>query len=967
MDCAENSLQDETETARSAGPGSHTLSADQPDHLSDKKYREYRDALGHTRMATATRSAIIMGVVIQNLFLILDYLTYPEQFRDFFGIRMVINVGFAACYAAASRFPRRAMMGTSYSLGLGMLALIYADGGNAGAYYAGLILCFFGMGVLLPMSAGEAILSAGAMAGVFATAPYLGAIEIPPAHGLNTFFVVAAAVETVFCSFFLDRMRFKDYTQQQRLVEAEAHLRELDQAKTRFSANIHHELRTPLTLMLAPLEGLRSGDYGEVSDVAARTFRTMQVNGQRLLKLINNLLDLAKLESKQFEIRRSPVDLPRLITDIVDGARPMAERKSIALLVESLDMPYSLNADGDAIEQILVNLLGNALKFTDEGGEITVGVEPDEDGVEIFVQDTGVGLAADQLDRVFDRFAQVDSSATRHHEGTGIGLSLTQELVELHNGRIWAESPGIGHGATMRFYLPLGDPDFQEDELVLTTSDSGEVSVGNSIDAARTEFDNADGISSPPSLSSLLEETTPYAELERTADRHDGQAGFQPENLDSEIEDGRPSVLVTDDNADMRELICFILRRDFRIRTARNGREALEILEDYRPNLILSDIMMPEMSGTELCAAVKNDARIRSIPVMLVSSKAESEMKIKGLELGADDYVTKPFHPRELLARARSQANLHQARSTLHEQNSELQKAIHDLELAEGRLIQSERLAAVGELAAGIAHEVNNPVNFALNASRSLNLSVGELVEVAEFAAEIDWTDSVKAATNGEELQGRIESVGVQELASMLVELSGIISTGLERTNKLVADLRDFAAPGRSGESVEVDLGETIRSTLSLFQHDLNQAEIKVSAAIPDSPPLVNGDPGALNQIILNLVKNAADASSGLDARIELSIREEKGWAFVDVADNGEGIRADVMDRLFEPFYTTKDAGAGTGLGLAMCQNIAKAHGGTIEVRSELGHGSTFTLCLPLAERQARSATSSALAGYPRP
>ena len=197
----------------------------------------------------------------------------------------------------------------------------------------------------------------------------------------------------------------------------------------------------------------------------------------------------------------------------------------------------------------------------------------------------------------------------------------------------------------------------------------------------------------------------------------------------------------------------------------------------------------------------------------------------------------------------------------------------------------------------------------------------------------------------------------------MLVELSDIISTGLERTNKLVADLRDFAAPGRAGEPVDVDLGETIRSTLSLLQHDLNQAEIKVSAAIPDSPPLVKGDPGALNQIVLNLVKNAADASSGSDARIEVSIREEKGWVFVDVADNGEGIRTDVMDRLFEPFYTTKDAGAGTGLGLAMCQNIAKAHGGTIEVRSELGNGSTFTLCLPVAERQASSAIPSALEG----
>jgi signal transduction histidine kinase len=377
----------------------------------------------------------------------------------------------------------------------------------------------------------------------------------------------------------------------------------------------------------------------------------------------------------------------------------------------------------------------------------------------------------------------------------------------------------------------------------------------------------------------------------------------------------------------------------------------LEILEEYRPNLILSDIMMPDVSGIELCAAVKNDKRLRAIPVMLVSSKAESEMKIEGLELGADDYVTKPFHPRELLARAKSQASLHQTRATLHEQNVELQKAIRDLELAEGRLIQSERLAAVGELAAGIAHEVNNPVNFALNAARSLKLSVHELAEIAEFASDIDWADAGKAAANGEELQSRIESAGAGELASMLIEFSDIISTGLQRTNKLVVDLRDFAAPGKADKLIDVDLRETISSTLSLVQHDLNHAEIEVAVVIPDSPPIVVGDPGALKQILLNLVKNAADASCGAGARIEVSVREEKDWACIDVTDNGEGIHPDVMDRLFEPFYTTKEAGDGTGLGLAMCQNIAKAHGGSVSAYSELGQGSTFTLRLPLADR----------------
>ncbi|MFK7894788.1 MAG: ATP-binding protein [Myxococcota bacterium] len=948
MDRGETLQKNEVKKPHTGINGPPAISAKSPDHLSAQKYNEYRTALGRQRIGAATRSAIVMGVIIQNLFLILDYLTFEEQFRDFLGTRMVINLGFAISYAATSRFPRIAMMGASYSLGLGMLALIYADGVIADAYYAGLILCFFGMGVLLPMSAGEAVLSAGTMAGIFITVPFLSAGEIPNAHGLNSFFVIAAAVEAVLCSFFLDRMRFKDYTQQQRLVEAEAHLRELDQAKTRFSANIHHELRTPLTLMLAPLEGLRSGDYGEVSEVAAKTFRTMHVNGQRLLKLINNLLDLAKLESNQFEIRRGAVDLAELVTDIVDGASPMAERKSILLRAESFEMHSSLYADKDSVEQILVNLLGNALKFTDEGGEITVGVRPDENGVEIFVRDTGVGLAEDQLNRVFDRFAQVDSSATRHHEGTGIGLSLTQELVELHSGRIWAESEGVGHGATMRFFLPFGEPDAQGDELVLTTSESGEVNVGDSISVARTEFEGVDR-ESHTSNPRFTGQTTPYAELERTADRSDGQKGPQPQEFSPDADDERPSVLITDDNADMRELICFILQRDFRIRTARNGREALEILEDYRPNLILSDIMMPELSGTELCAAVKGDERLREIPVVLVSSKADSEMKIAGLQLGADDYVTKPFHPRELLARAKSHANLHQARAMLHDQNKELQKTILDLELTEGRLIQSERLAAIGELAAGVAHEVNNPVNFALNASRSLKVSIQEIVDVAKYASNIDWGNAGDAARNGEALQAHIESIGVEELSNILVELSDIISSGLERTNKIVVELRDFAAPGKAGELVDVDLHDSAQATLSLLQHDLSNAEIQVSAATPGNPPIVTGDPGALNQILLNLIKNAAEALPASNGRIDVSVRTEKEWVFVEVSDNGAGVHPDLEKRLFEPFFTTKEAGSGTGLGLAMCHRIAKDHGGRIEFRSDSGNGCTFSLCLPAA------------------
>src|SRR5208283_3958091 len=238
-------------------------------------------------------------------------------------------------------------------------------------------------------------------------------------------------------------------------------------------ANIHHELRTPLTLVLSPLEAMLGGEFGEISEGVRGYLHTMEVNALRLLKLINNLLDLAKAESQELRLRRRGLDPGRALIDVVAGARPMAERKNVAL------------------EKIVMNLVGNALKFTDANGRIEVTAKSEGDGIRITVGDTGVGIQPDQLDRIFNRFAQVDTSATRKHEGTGIGLSLVKELVQLHGGRVWAESEGLGLGARFHVFLPRGEEDDELDEQVLHTDAGRSVTLGRSLGALEAELNLA--------------------------------------------------------------------------------------------------------------------------------------------------------------------------------------------------------------------------------------------------------------------------------------------------------------------------------------------------------------------------------------------------------------------------------------------------------------------------------------------
>ncbi len=443
---------------------------------------------------------------------------------------------------------------------------------------------------------------------------------------------------------------------------------EIDLMKSRFFANISHEFRTPLTLILSPTENVLSKS---VDDETQKQLSIVKRSANRLLGLINQLLDLSKLEAGKLELRTSKSNIVPFIKGITMSFESIAERIDITLKVKAEKDEIELYFDKEKMTKILTNLLSNAFKFTPEGGEITVSIAKchselvsessamnflknqmlnqvqHDNSVEIKVRDTGIGIPADEIPKLFDRFYQVDSSQTREYEGTGIGLALTKELVELHQGTISAASK-FGAWTEFTVTLPVGRKHLKDDEIV-----EEDVILKNLNEPV---MDGSYKTDSPSHFDPAI-------------------AGQVKLSVTDNTSEDKNIVLVVEDNADVREFIKDSLGNEFQIEEAANGEQGVRKAEQIIPDLIISDVMMPKMDGNELTRILKNDEKTSHIPIILLTAKAEQESRLEGLETGADDYLTKPFDTNELKVRIKNLLNIRKKLQEKYGKEIQVQKS----------------------------------------------------------------------------------------------------------------------------------------------------------------------------------------------------------------------------------------------------------------------------------------------------
>jgi len=410
------------------------------------------------------------------------------------------------------------------------------------------------------------------------------------------------------------------------LVTVEAQTRELrtlDEAKSRFFANVSHELRTPLTLVQGPLQDVLDGRLGPTPDPVRKQVATVLASGRRLGELVEQLLDVARLEAGEFRIRLRTHDLAPLFDRLANSFAALAKSKDIAFEASVPDGSIHLSADVDHIEKVFSNLLANALKFTPAGGRVTFRVDRDldESYLHVIVEDTGPGIPAEEQTRIFERFHQVDGSSRRVHGGTGLGLALVKEITALHGGSVelWSEP---GKGSRFTVHLPMTAP---------ATSD-----VAVQSEASGSSYDGDSG--DDRALASAHAELHDHPSLAHSSG-----------DVPAEVE--RPAILVVEDHAELRGYLRRHLEERYHVIEAVNGLEGLEAARRTTPDLILCDIMMPGMDGEELCRAIRSDPELAFLPVIMVTARASRQSRLSALEGGADDYLVKPFDPEELRLR----------------------------------------------------------------------------------------------------------------------------------------------------------------------------------------------------------------------------------------------------------------------------------------------------------------------------
>jgi len=658
------------------------------------------------------------------------------------------------------------------------------------------------------------------------------------------------------------------------IEEQAVKLQEMDRIKTRFFNNISHEFRTPLTLNIGPLENALLGVYGPITDEMKRQLEVMLRNARVLLRLINQLLDVAKLESGKMGLRIRHGNLVELLEGIVLSFTAFAEKKELNLAFQTERGDLSLNFDPNHLEKVFFNLLSNAVKFTPENGRITVSVADGEAGETVVIRfkDTGLGIPEAALPYIFDRFHQVDGTISRMQEGTGIGLSLVKELVVLHGGTIRVES-AVGVGTEFIVTLPKDTRNLEATAEHRIYEDGA---ASRSVDIT-------------------------YGPMVEMAVFNDDDAA-SPQGMQPAQPSDASTVLVVDDNPEIRAFVAGCLEGTYRVVQAVNGQDALDKARSIMPDLIISDVVMPEMDGYGLCRAIKADEALNYIPVILLTSRASMEEKIKGLEAGSDDYLSKPFIARELQVRARNLLHLGMRKRELSALNEALQQANEELREASRMKSQLLRIAA---------HDLKNPLN-----------GIREFAKILK--REID-TDTANQ------------------------ELLDLIHTSSDQMLDMVSKLLDSEALESGTFTLHMEPVSVSAIAEEVVRRNWHQAQRKderLNLHVEEGAPcMVMGSREWLRDAFDNLVSNAIKYSPP-GKSIWVFVRQHGSLVRFVVRDEGPGLTDQDKQKLFGKFQRLSamptNNESSTGLGLSIVKQIVEVHEGRVWAESEVGLGSTF-------------------------
>jgi signal transduction histidine kinase len=640
------------------------------------------------------------------------------------------------------------------------------------------------------------------------------------------------------------------YMRGQEVSEANRKLREIDRLRTNFFANVSHELRTPLTLILGPVARMLAA--AGPGDPNRRGLETVERNAKLLLKQVNDLLDIAKLEAGQLDLDYAKVDMAQFVRLLAANFEGLAHDHRIALNVHAPET-LLVEMDEEKVERVILNLLSNAFKFTPAAGSIDIAVERDGEGVVLRVADSGPGIPPASRDKVFERFQQLED--TGKTGGTGLGLSIVKEFVMLHGGGVHVETSALG-GAAFVVRLPLTAPQGAE--------------VAEQRLTAKRE----------PSLVFLAElrdrMTDTLPEEKRTP--HGGL------------------VLIIDDNGDMREHLTGILAPNHRIETAANGFDGLNKIKELLPDLVISDVMMPVMTGEEMARRMLDDVSIRDIPLLMLTAKMDDTLKVAMLRDGVRDYLAKPFSADELAAKA---ARLIAERRRILAESAimldKLAKSNQDLQ----------------RFAYAMAHDLKSPL-------RSIHNLAG-------------WIDEDSADILGEHSKEHLARLRQQA----------------RRMEKLLDDMLEYSTIGLGAEARTPELadgasivGNAVELVAPGSGFDVRLDERLGSVVLERMP---------LQQIFANLIQNAVQHHDQPAGVVEIGVAENDTDYVFSIRDDGPGIPAEFHQDIFEMFRTLKPrfANGGSGMGLALARKLAESQKGNVTVESAPGEGACFRVTWP--------------------